>query len=195
MANFDDIHFRMSPREILNKYGLSLFPWKSEIRHLIILITIISVIVSWFIGGKDIATIIFLICAFVIGYWQWREIRYESSLDKYYERLDLANTRLENRTGCNKDIMYVFMELDNLEYVIEKYERGYIEAKQAFRGLKTFYVHCRNINDLQDDDGEVKGFKEMALKWVHKAGYHQITKDVVENVCKEFNSVSKAKSL
>jgi hypothetical protein len=54
-----------------------------------------------------------------------RAARHEASLDKLYERLALANDRLERVSDTARSI-YIFTELDNLEYVIEKYKLGYI---------------------------------------------------------------------
>lgn len=100
--------------------------------------------------------------ALLVGYHQWREARHELSMERYYERLEIPNRRHENRQSDGRRIihekmkaclpelesedpdwlMYVYVELGNLEYVIGKYKLGYMRAKQACRGLRTFQLRC-----------------------------------------------------
>ena len=47
------------------------------------------------LAGTDVATTILALGALVVGYQQWREAREEASMEKYYERLDIANRRRE----------------------------------------------------------------------------------------------------
>ncbi|MBC7456008.1 MAG: hypothetical protein H7335_20380 [Massilia sp.] len=141
---------------------------------------IISFITEFFGKNPDNTTLVFTLGAFFIAYQQWRAARFEASMDKYYDRLDVANRRLENLEGINAYSMYVFMELDNLEYVIEKYKLGYITSEQAFRELKAFYRHCRNIKI------EGKLFRNLALELVHDAGYQATTCLVVKKVYDDF---------
>lgn len=95
------------------------------------------------------------------GYFEWKSARQEASLDKFYERLCIANECNEklgsverggrSRGSCSEpdsesfgDVkfgdlqIYVYRELDNLEYVLERYRRGYIDLTLAVRGLRTF---------------------------------------------------------
>src|SRR5215213_8935621 len=90
-----------------------------------------------------------------VGYQQWRSARREASLEKYYERLDLSNRRMEAiweagrgsdggkhyhegrlpirgqqdiiRCGLPPAAMWVYTEIDNLGYVLQKYELGYVD--------------------------------------------------------------------
>lgn len=73
--------------------------------------------------------------AVAIAYRQWRGARHEISIDKYYDRMETANKRLEvlETDKPAAEDMHVFAELDKLEYVIVKYEYGYISPVLALR--------------------------------------------------------------
>jgi hypothetical protein len=147
----------------------------------------------------DYATAIVGMFAFVFGFYQWRSSRYEKSMEDFYGRLNLANQRRENarlvstllghpwelnETGddslhlCGYNdhrwSMYVYAELDNLEYVVEKYNLGYMEPRHALRGLRTFYQRCLR-----------KPFRDRAWKCVLFMAYNDSTIKVVEKVCQD----------
>jgi hypothetical protein len=88
--------------------------------------------------GAALATAVLALGAFIVGYHQWRAARRETSMDRFYDRLEIANDRLAALEGIDAFHMYVYSELDNLEYVIEKYRLGYMSPEQALRGLRTF---------------------------------------------------------
>ena len=113
----------------------------------------------------------------IIAYRQWRAARHEISIDKYYDRLETTNKRLEalQTDKPTPEDMHAFSELDKLEYVIVKYEYGYISAALALRALKNFKGLCMDRT----------GFREKALHWVIKASYREITRSVVRGVCEE----------
>ena len=113
----------------------------------------------------------------IIAYRQWRGARHEISIDKYYDRLEIVNKRLEalETDRPTPEDMYVFSELDKLEYVIVKYEYGYISPLLAYRALENFQGLC---NDR-------RGFSQIASHWVKKAAYRDITRKVVGSVCEE----------
>ena len=81
------------------------------------------------------------------GFFEWRSSRHESSLDKFYERLCIVNESREKirvdgdpaRPHVDPLEMYVFRELDNLEYLLERYRLGYLSPRLALRGVRTFY--------------------------------------------------------
>jgi hypothetical protein len=111
-----------------------------------------------------------------IAYMQWRAARQEISIDKYYDRLEVANKRLEAlQVKPTPEDMYTFSELDKLEYVIVKYEHGYISPVLALRALKNFHAVCMDR----------EGFREKAAHWVNKASYGEITRRVVKTICKD----------
>jgi len=111
----------------------------------------------------------------VIAYRQWRGARHEISIDKYYDRLEVANKRLDavETDRPSPEDMYVFAELDKLEYVIVKYEYGYISHLLALRALNNFKGICVDR----------KGFKDRASHWVNQASYRAVTRRVVMSVC------------
>jgi hypothetical protein len=128
--------------------------------------------------------------ALLIGYWQWGKARHETSMDNYYARLNIANCRQDGEQTRVRDMMkpshpelaeeppeimmYVYAELDNLEYVVEKYRLGYMNAEQACRGLRTFQLRCWSPR-----------FRRITHHRVHSGDYNPETADVVERVCEE----------
>jgi len=127
--------------------------------------------------------------AVVFTYQQWRESRHETSMDKYYERLDIANRKRKEGGKLVYEMMrypqqgiiaepqkmlYLYAELDNLEYVIEKYRLGFMPPEQACRGLRTFQQRCRS-----------EEFRNLALARVRHGDYHDDTSRVVETVVAE----------
>jgi hypothetical protein len=147
--------------------------------------------------GTDVATAIAALVAFAFGYQQWRSARHEKAMEDFYSRLTLANQKREGAKlvslllkhpwelkGVNGDplflrgykdhqwSMYVYSELDNLEYVVEKYYLGYMKPRHALRGLRTFYERCLR-----------QCFRDRALQCVRFMGYNESTIKVVEQVC------------
>jgi hypothetical protein len=123
----------------------------------------------------------------LLAYQQWHENRYEISMDKYYERLDIANrTRREggsttfemmrdSRPGSDEvnanKMEFLYTELDNLEYVAEKYYLGFMTPEQACRGLRTFQGRC-----LAEE------FRNLARTRVEKGDYNGKTSEIVRRV-------------
>jgi hypothetical protein len=120
------------------------------------------------------------------GLWQWQTARNEVSMDKYYERLNIANqwwkastpvrkmmSALSPRSENPEVTMYVCLELDNLEYVVEKYRIGYIDDEQACRGLCAFQIRCL----------EAAEFRHIARRRVYAGDYTSRTATVVSEVC------------
>lgn len=87
--------------------------------------------------------------ALYLGFQQWTLTRGALALDKFYERLAATNQKLDEYSGAREFAgpwrdnheedenlaferkMYVYMELDNLEYAIAKYNIGYMSASNA----------------------------------------------------------------
>jgi hypothetical protein len=138
------------------------------------------------LNGMQVATAVVALGAFILGYQQWRSARFETSIDKFYERLEASNRKLHEWTTARELIgaldnelnfqqsMYVFSEIDNLEYVIQKYKYGYMSADQALRGVKTFKARCIHGK-----------FRERAQSCLEMGGYNRGTIEVFVNVCKE----------
>jgi hypothetical protein len=141
-------------------------------------------------NGAQVATAFITAVALALAYQQWRAARNEISLDRYYDRLEIANRRLDAwpaarymvahfwQTDKDDDTyhrsMYVFTELDNLEYVIEKYKVGFIKEEQLLRGLRCFRSRSVSVK-----------FRELALVQVHGSGYQETTQEVVSHICRE----------
>jgi hypothetical protein len=99
--------------------------------------------------------------AVVLAYQQWRMSRHEVTFDRYFDRLNVVNQRLaewpearllmSDETGSGslihptawREKMYVFYELDSLEYIIEKYRLGLTHPELAMRAVQTFRQRCR----------------------------------------------------
>jgi hypothetical protein len=138
------------------------------------------------LNGIQVATAVVALGAFILGYQQWRSARFETSIDKFYERLEASNRKLHEWTTARQLIgalddqlsfqqsMYVFSEIDNLEYVIQKYKYGYMSTDQALRGVKTFKARC--IHDK---------FRERAGSCLEMGGYNRETREVFGKVCEE----------
>ncbi|HYH47205.1 MAG TPA: hypothetical protein VEG34_16110 [Thermoanaerobaculia bacterium] len=141
------------------------------------------------LNGTEVALFLLTLGALAFGYQQWREAREEASLERYYERLEYANKRRgdspESVHKILKDLipeladddaavlMYVFVELDNLEYAACKYRLGYMRPSQALRALRTFEGRC-----LSPD------FRRIAYARVSRcADYHPYTTMIVTKVC------------
>ena len=184
-------------RRILDDYGF-VRSLSARYQHWLILFGIplvgllISSMISWDanllgpIGGWAVA-----LTAAVLGVQQWRAARNEISLDRFYERLGVTNRHLDDyeksrefagpwrddtgqRSVYSEEnyerSMYVYRELDNLEYAITKYKIGFMSSPTAFRALNTFkarceasLIFCRIVENCAD----------------RASGYDYATKDVV----------------
>jgi hypothetical protein len=123
----------------------------------------------------------------ITGLQQWRAARDEITLDKFYERLETSNKLLDSWQEARafvslvpreKDVeperyyrrvMYVYRELDNLEYGLAKYRIGNMSAENAYRCLRTFRARC-----LSEE------FRNLATECVRcEPGYNKETIGVV----------------
>ncbi len=127
--------------------------------------------------GYQVAGGVLALGAFLVGYHQWRAARRETSMDRFYDRLKIANDNLAKLEDTNPFHMYVFSELDNLEYVIEKYRLGYMSPDQALRGLRTFQSRLK-----QPKGQEFADSAEVALV---NSAYSPSTCAVVRRVIEE----------
>ena len=152
---------------------------------------------------SDFTTTIGGVAVFIFGYYQWRSSRYEKAMEDFYSRLNIANNRRENGKNVVFDLLgkpwelngvhescrafaqgeekhwieYIYSELDNLEYVVEKYNLGYMKAQVALRGLRTFYQRCA-----------LPIFRKHALKCARSMAYNESTCTVVRKVYDDIES-------
>jgi hypothetical protein len=97
------------------------------------------------------------------SYVEWRSSKHEASMDRFYERLELANRYRSKLADEGQAVsaldMYVFVELDNLEYVLERYRLGYIAPRHALRAARTFQSRLH-----------MPWFKSAAVRWTCPPG-------------------------
>jgi hypothetical protein len=169
--------------EQLEQHG---FRRKSSIKELAVIALILGIVslVIWIVVStfnlqpvpwSQAFTAVLSLAIAIIAYRQWKAARHEISIDKYYDRLEVANKRLEavQTDKLSPEDMHVFAELDKLEYVIAKYEYGFMSPLLALRALN-------NFKGLWMDR---RGFRGKASHWVDKASYREITRLVVRKVC------------
>jgi hypothetical protein len=131
--------------------------------------------------------------AVIFGYWQWREGRHEEAVDHFFERLNhatntfLASMRAKSQSGTNEldeqyrtmlAREYVYAELNNLEYSLEKYRLGYMRPELAARALRTFQDRCRfskNSYDQQDFAAQVLQIVRNARSISRDFSYNELT--------------------
>src|SRR5205085_2217911 len=99
--------------------------------------------------------------AAVFAYYQWADARREASLEKFYERLRLTNDRYNEWKHARELVghfwdlsegdpgfqrrMYTFLELDNLEYMILRYELGFVRKRLIWRAIRTYASRCESL--------------------------------------------------
>lgn len=136
-------------------------------------------------NSSEFASTLFTGAAIFFAYYQWSDGRREASLDKFYDRLALTNTRyyewreardvVPHFWGASTDDkdyrprMYVYLELDNLEYMIIRYQLGYLRLPLFRRAVRTFGSRC-----------ESPEFCSIAKEIVNGAGYGEATVNVVK---------------
>ena len=64
---------------------------------------------------------------------------------------------------------YVYLQLDNLEYALERYRDGLASAYTTSRAVMTFAVHC-----------QTQEFRQRVVRQVAVASYSPVTVDVVD---------------
>jgi hypothetical protein len=156
-------------------------------RSELVVLVLLSVIIGMAIGSglsspntewhEVVATATALVLLGV-GYQQWRASRQEVTLERYYERLELVNKRMDKLDGGWEETfaMLVYTELDNLEYVSEKYKLGYVQPEMARRALRHFTARCM-------DPSHGDRFRTEAASRVEAAGYEETTRDIVRSLC------------
>ena len=135
--------------------------------------------------------------AFLLGAHEWRAARNETSLDKFYDRLEASNCLLDkweaarplagpwpndgrrdehDKDEAYEEQMYVYRELDNLDYALAKYRIGFMSDENAHRSLRTFQARCLASRE----------FCDLAIRsTVGNPGYPDETRLVVERCCPE----------
>jgi hypothetical protein len=154
--------------------GLKMHPAAAWRLGIVLLIGAIGFVIAIRGGSINLIGAVLGGGALAVAYVEWLLGRRESSMDKFYERLMIANDYRSaiagpGELGISPDELYVFSELDNLEYVIERYRFGYMSAALALRGVRTFQSRLEDI----------KGFRELVPKELKDCGYSEHTCIVV----------------
>lgn len=115
------------------------------------------------------------------------------SFDKYYDKLDLVNKKfdswrieiLRTQPELLQDhlyTMFVFAELDNLEYVLEKYKLGYVKQEFMDRALRTIIARCEEEQIYIG--AKVECFRHRAKNLMKMAkGYEDTTRRIIDEIC------------
>jgi hypothetical protein len=178
---------KLKDKELIKKYKLK----KDPNLQLPLIITglLLLAVVLWItrknidINLKDIIEILVGVSVAVIAYIQWRAARHEISIDKYYDRLDNANNRLEKLKDVDPVVLHVFAEMDKLEYVLMKYKIGFMPLDLVRRATDNFESLCKHRNN----------FHSGAKKFIGEAAYLPETQEVVNTIldeCKPENNLS-----
>lgn len=195
------------PEDILRNFGFQkLRRWRRYSARILLTITtlLIALIIGIHISNEnsrlpEVLTAVAALATILLAYSQWRESRQEASFEKYYERQEITNRRMEREGERAEKIreekangeadekadldagweslfnMLVFAEMDNLEYVSEKYKLGYIKPELACRALRHFYARCI-------DKHRGKKFRDRAAQWIEVISYEETTRTIVGRI-------------
>ncbi len=143
-------------------------------RICIVAIVILIAAVAFFFGASaELIGVVVAAGLLLVTYVEWMLGRRESSMDKFYERLEIANEHRNQIADVGMRIgmrmsdteRYIFTELDNLEYVIERYRFGYMSPTLAIRGVRTFVSRL-----------DIQGFEKQVVELIDpRRGYHEHT--------------------
>jgi hypothetical protein len=125
--------------------------------------------------------------ALVFTTWQWRASIEQEAMKKYETEIAAANV-IEKSPAVRsmmaplypihavddyERIQYVYLELDNLEYALERYTQGFSSAYNTSRAVMTFASRCKSPD-----------FRARAFQQVRLASYSPIVVRVVTEVLK-----------
>ena len=174
-------------RELRDKFDVAQL-WRARYTPWALLAAIalglVSWLVAWWLGSVDGRTVgtaaatTLTTGALLFAVLQWRAATSERALDKLYDRLDLANDRrLEacpDPVAKAKDLYtyYVFTEIDNVEYAIQKYELGFTTPAVTARVLRRFDHTC----------GRNARFRELVTDLIAEASYFDGTKAAIKKI-------------
>ena len=106
----------------------------------------------------------------------WEAGRGSDGGKHYHEgRLPIRGQQDIIRCGLPPAAMWVYTEIDNLEYVLQKYELGYVDAELMKRALGFFATLCKQI-PLFADTARAGADPRSG------SGYRRATKEIVQAV-------------
>jgi len=191
---------RQNPRAQLKAYGVSRGIGVRRRPWLFVLLIGFLAVLSGFLyekfrstasamDGSKVATAVVALGALILGYQQWRYMRFETSIEKFFEKLETINKRLVESDTLRdlldavdekanyQQSMYVFAEIDNLDYVMQKYQYGFMSSEQALRGVRTFRARCVH-----------RKFRDRAAGCLEVGGYGNEIKEVFRRICDQIDS-------
>lgn len=144
----------------LRECGIKLPTWNRlrTFKTFVFVVVITITFIAYFPKFKEVAGLIFTAIALIVALDQWLELRNETTIDNYYNRLDKANdiaiAYSKELNALRDDIFdgdiifssFVYMHLDTLEYSLEKYHLGYSSHWQLWRAIDTFKAQLRNLH-------------------------------------------------
>ena len=139
----------------------------------------------------DLGNIILAIGA-LFAVLQWRESLEQQALEKYETGIAAANAvsakcesvrqmmshhypRIGSPEGQDERAEYVYLQLDNLEYALERYVQGFASAYTTARAVMTFYNRCVSTE-----------FRERVREQLDAASYAPVVRDAVEEILARF---------
>lgn len=141
-----------------------------------------------------VATLVLGLFGLAYAYFQWRDARREATFDKFYDRLKIVNEYIHkteaaadlvkhffgntNDKDSRQKFMYIYLELDNLEYIVGKYRLGYADPRLAVRGLLTFASRCKSSE-----------FCQLVSECVAVAGYEKETRKLVNKIIEQVKMI------
>jgi hypothetical protein len=133
-----------------------------------------------------------LVMSLLLGLYQWHASVEQAAMEKYEREISGGN-EVEKRATVREMMKslypalspeerpdydrsaYVYVELDNLEYALERYEEGLASAYTTSRAVMTFASRCRS-----------REFRQRAELQVVVASYSPVTAKVVSLVIRKF---------
>jgi hypothetical protein len=123
------------------------------------------------------------------GLWQWRQGRRETSLERFFERLDHTTMRRLDASRARVDAgvcsaqeyaeeldaFYVFAELDTLDYTLRRFEQGTVSPRLAERAIALFQNRCSNR------DGFASAAKGLVTRGAYDDEFRRIVRSLVDS--------------
>lgn len=141
------------------------------------------------VGVKIEVGQILVAATLMFGVFQWRAALEKDALEKYQAEIKEANEKKrqwrsipefmrQHYPDAREHCFYVYDQLDNLEFALERYMRGFTSAYTASRAVFTFESKC-----------QVPSFRVLAEKLLEQGSYSGPVKSVAVKV---FQSTSAA---
>lgn len=168
-------------KQVLSRVGMETTFWRVLTGKRAVLCTVLAAVLTYVVYVLGVAPVnekddpiakalvtTAAALAFVLTYAQWHLGREETSYDRYYDRVRLANDHIDKAgqegarlrgaappttpqaplAGVSSELldhhrnMIVFTELDTLEYVLGKRRLDYIDDDLVERAVRTFHGRC-----------------------------------------------------